>query len=150
MATDKCTICNTGSTDHYYVEFAAKGPVRYFYTSPVRTMLVRTLDDFLSFKPHFDAVPGPFVLCIDCKGMEAKHYPPLKVSKQIVQYIGTQMPNLQEFWVINPNALVFTVLKIIMPFMNATLRKKMRVFKTLTGDFTHELLQLERLRRPWL
>ena len=150
MATDKCPVCNTGSDGHYYVEFAAKGAIRYFYTSPVRAMLIRTLDDVLSFKPHFEAVPEQFVLCIDCKGMEPKHYPPLNVSKKIVDYISHQLPNLQEFWIINPNALVFTVLKIIMPFMSPQLRRKMRVFKKIEGDFTHELLQLERLRRPWL
>jgi len=30
------------------------------------------------------------------------------------------------------------------------LRKKMKVFKSLDGDFVFELLQLERLQRPWL
>jgi hypothetical protein len=160
MATDACEICNVAAaaaaatqrqtTPHYFVEFAARGPVRYFYTSPVRTMLIRTFEDFMSFKPHFDAVPGPFIFCIDCRGMEARHYPPLEVSKKIVKYIANEMPQMQGFWVINPNALVYTVIQIIRPFMDSRLRKKMRVFKNLEGDFVFELLQLERLQRPWI
>ncbi len=151
MATDACEICNTGSAAHYFVEFGIRGSVRYFYTSPVRTMLIRTFEDFMSFKPHFDAVPGPFVFCIDCKGMTGAHYPPLDVSKKIIKYIAQEMPHMQAFWIINPNALVYTVLKIIMPFMEKGLRKKMRVFKGLEGDFVFELLQLERLvARPWM
>ena len=153
MATDKCEICNTSgavATPHYFVEFAKKGVVRYFYTSPVRTMLIRTFEDFISFKPHFDAVPGPFVFCIDCRGMEARHYPPLEVSKRIVKYIAREMPHMQAFWIINPNPIVYMVLKIIMPFMDSVLRKKMRVFKNLEGNFVFELLQLERLQRPWM
>ena len=161
MATDACELCRVATaaaaaaatqqlTPHYFVEFAARGPVRYFYTSPVRTMLIRTFEDFMSFKPHFDAVPGPFIFCIDCRGMEARHYPPLEVSKKIVKYIANEMPQMQAFWVINPNALVYTVIQIIRPFMKAELRKKMRVFKNLEGDFVFELLQLERLQRPWI
>ena len=124
-ASGSCDICKASKeTHHYFVEFASKGPVRYFYTSPVRTMLIRTFEDFLSFMPHFDAVPGPFVCCIDCRNMEARHYPPLEVSKKIIKYIAREMPHMVAFWVINPNALVYTVLKIIMPFMESGLRKK--------------------------
>jgi hypothetical protein len=150
MATDACAICNAdGQQQHYFVEFGSKGPVRYFYTTPLRSMLIKTFDDFISYKPHFDVVTGPFIVCLDCKGLDLKYCPPLEVSKRIIHYMTYKMQNMQALWVINPNAIAFMVLKIVKPFMSRAFRAKLRIVKE--SEFTAELLQLQGLRaRPWL
>ena len=102
-----------------------------FYTNPFKAKIYRDHEDLLT---HFDHMLSPYpatrhwIWVIDGDGFDTDHILEVRAGMALLgllteKYLG----HLKEIRIINPSVHMTVLLKVVMPFLNDSIRRLLRV-----------------------
>lgn len=138
-----CTKCKQTPGFHSFTFCGAAGPRHVYYTSPAKAgHVVKTHTEYLEFKSHLEAASAtPWVWIFDCKDMKTKHFLPMEICKDLIEYVLSEHgAAIQEVIVLHPNVWFKGIFKFLSPMFKEHLHKIIMI----EGDGIEAILGLEK------
>jgi len=124
-----CKICEDDPTSHSFKSVGVYNNITYYYTCPSEATKYYDTEGILN---HYDSLlsinKNKWAWIFDCKGFSTKHLLEIKVGIELAKLITNKYSNsLEQIVVINKNIYINTIIALIYPFLNDTIKNKIKV-----------------------
>lgn len=124
--TYTCPICNLMPNSHSLIKLLEKQNVMYYYTCPSQALLYYDVEGIIK---HYDGVLSEipedkeWIWIFDSLGFGFVHALQTNVAIRLAKLISNKFSkNLKKIIIINPTFYVSMTHKLIMPFLNETIK----------------------------
>jgi hypothetical protein len=124
-----CPICAIDASSHSFELLSRDNGINIFYTSPAKANKYNDRDGILAhFKNMLDHYKDNYwKLIFDFQGVEFKHMMEINIAIGIAKLINDYSTYLTEIQIINTNSYTYTMLRIVMPFLNTDVKNKINI-----------------------
>ena len=103
--------------------------ITYYYTCPAEATKQYDTEGILN---HYESMlsinKNKWAWIFDCKGFSTKHLLEIKVGIELAKLITNKYSNsLEQIVIINKNIYINTIIALIYPFLNDTIKNKIKV-----------------------
>ena len=124
--TYTCPICNLMPNSHSLIKLLEKQNVMYYYTCPSQALLYYDVEGIIKhYDGVFSAIPedNDWIWIFDSLGFGFVHALQTNVAIRLAKLISNKFSkNLKKIIIINPIFYVSMTHKLIMPFLNETIK----------------------------
>ena len=125
-----CEKCMTDPTSHSFKRLVEKDGVVVYYTNPSKSTLYKDTEGILNHYINALETIGDkkWVWIFDSEGFDINHALEVHTGIGIAKIVsGKYGQNLQEIKLINPTWHIQTMLLVIWPFLNNTIKQKINI-----------------------
>lgn len=124
-----CKICEEDPSSHSFKIVGTYNNITYYYTCPAEATKYYDTEGILN---HYDALlslnKNNWAWIFDSKGFSSKHLLEIKVGIELAKLITSKYSDtLQQIVIINKNIYINTVIALIYPFLNNSIKNKITV-----------------------
>jgi hypothetical protein len=124
-----CPICAIDASSHSFELLSRDNGINVFYTCPAKATKYNDRDGILAhFKNVLDHYKDNYwKLIFDFQGVEFKHMMEINIAIGLGKLINDYSTYLTEIQIINTNSYTYTMLRIVMPFLNSDVKNKINI-----------------------
>jgi hypothetical protein len=124
-----CPICAIDASSHSFELLSRDNGINVFYTCPAKATKYNDRDGILAhFKNVLDHYKDNYwKLIFDFQGVEFKHMMEINIAIGLGKLINDYSTYLTEIQIINTNSYTYTMLRIVMPFLNTDVKNKINI-----------------------
>ena len=127
-----CKICEEDPTSHSFKIVGMCNNITYYYTCPAEASKYYDTQGIIN---HYDMLlelnksnKNKWAWIFDCKGFNTKHLLEINVGIDLAKLITNKYSDsLEKILIINKNIYINTIIGLIYPFLNATIKNKITV-----------------------
>jgi hypothetical protein len=121
-----CPLCKLTPFSHSLTKLSEKNGIAYYYTCPAQAKLYYDVDGILN---HYEGVLSEipenkeWIWIFDSLGFSLVHALQINVAIELAKLISNKFSkNLKKIIIINPTFYITATHKLIMPFLNETIK----------------------------
>jgi hypothetical protein len=126
-----CPLCKLVPFSHSLTKLSEKNGIVYYYTCPAQAKLYYDVEGILN---HYEGVLSEipenkeWVWIFDSLGFSLVHALQINVAIELAKLISNKFSkNLKKIIIMNPTVYITTTHKLIMPFLNETIKNSIEI-----------------------